>query len=473
MSNSLSQPYKLEQVLALYRLGKFVRASLDLDATLAAIADAACELTGAELGAILLLDTERDELVLRVGRGAVANAVGERFAASSGVAGQALRESRAVLVPDMRAEPNRARPDLDARSGVRAYVAAPLVWDAEPLGVVTVAATAADALGWSDMALVQELAEHAAAAVAHARAYAREQAQRANTEALNQQLAERTRELERMQQQLVQNEKLTAIGQLAHGIAHELNTPLGVIVSNLCVLQQYGSALAQFSEAAQDALARLERNEPAAGVVSSLRRAADSADLAYIFEDLPQLTSDSTASANRIATIVRSLATFAHRGQEDAKSVSVEEALEAATTLAWNELKHRGRVARNFVGAPPVIGTVPELTQVFVHLLLNAAQSLDGSNGSITLSTGADSEWASVVVEDNGCGIPPEHLPRIFEPFWTTRAPREGAGMGLAVCHGIVTRSGGTITVDSECGRGTRVTVRLPLARPTPELLAA
>jgi signal transduction histidine kinase len=458
----MSQPHKLEQVLALYRLGKMVRASLDLDATLAAIADAACELTGAELSAILLLDQD-DQLVLRVGRGAVAQAVGERTPASAGIAGRALREGHPVLVPDMLTEPNRARPDLDARSGIRAYIAAPLVWNPEPLGVVTVAATRPDALGWADLALVQELAEHAAAAVAHARAYAREQSQRAETEALNQLLAEQANALQQLQRRIVQNEKLTAIGQLAHGIAHELNTPLGVIVSNLAVLQQYGDSLADFSRAGQDAVLRLRRNESPASVADALEKAANEADLAYIFDDLPQLTSDSTASADRIATIVRSLGTFAQRGQE-AGSVSVEDALEAAITLAWNELKHRGQLVRDFRPVPQVVGTVPELTQVFVHLLLNAAQALGERGGAITLRTATEDEHVSVVVADNGCGIPPEHLPRIFEPFFTTHGPGQGTGMGLAVCHGIVSRFGGTIAVESERGRGTSVTVSLPLA---------
>jgi len=130
MSNSPAffLPFDVPQVVTLYRLGQLVRASLDLDATLAAIADAACELTKAELSAIMLLNDE-GELVLRVGRGAVSAAIGERVPAEAGIVGRALRQRQVVLIPDMQSEPERARPDLDARSGVRAYIAAPLVWD--------------------------------------------------------------------------------------------------------------------------------------------------------------------------------------------------------------------------------------------------------------------------------------------------------------------------------------------------------
>lgn len=365
---------------------------------------------------------------------------------------------------DMQAEPHRARPDLDARSGVRAYVAAPLIWEGLALGVVTVAATVPGALGPREAALVQELAEHAAAAVAHARAFAREQDQRAETEALNRELAKQTHHLEQMQRQLIQTEKLTAMGQLAHGIAHELNTPLGVIVSNLAVLSEYGTSLAEFSRAATEAVAHLEQHEAPSSVADALQMAAQSADLGYILVDLPQLISESTASAERIAMLVRSVATFASQGSDKLAAVSVEEALEAAITLAWNELKQRAQVVRNFAGMPPALGQLSELTQVFVHLLLNAAHSLEDRPGTITVTTALDGNDVLVALSDDGCGIAPEHLARVFDPFFSTREPGMGTGMGLAVCHGIVARFGGTIGVESGLGRGTTVTVRLRLA---------
>jgi len=461
-------PFDPDQVMALYQLSKLVRASLDTDATLAAIVHAACELTGAEQSAILLLD-EHEHLVLRVGLGAVAAAVGEHVPASSGIAGRALRARRPVLVGDMLIETDRARPDLDARSGIRGYIAAPLVWNAQTVGVLTVGATTQNAFGTNDTALVLELAEHAAAAVAHARMYADEQARRAHTEALNGQLAERTEQLQRLQVQLVQTEKLTALGQLAQGIAHELNTPLGVIVSNLAVLQQYGTSLAEFARRVRAVASEAQRDPDTAAAAETLTDAAQSADLNYILEDLPLLTSESTASADRIAAIVRSVATFARQSPQALASVDMEEALEAAVTLAWNDLKHRGPLVKNFAGVPPVIGHLSELAQVFVHLLLNAAQALEGRQGTITLTTARDSDSASVVIRDDGCGVPSEHLPRVFDPFFSTRGPGQGTGMGLAVCHGVVTRFGGTIELESEFEQGTTVTVRLPLAELSPQ----
>lgn len=162
--------------------------------------------------------------------------------------------------------------------------------------------------------------------------------------------------------------------------------------------------------------------------------------------------------------LVRSVATFASQGSDKLAAVSVEEALEAAITLAWNELKQCAQVVRNFAGVPPVMGQLSELDQVFVHLLLNAAHSLEDRHGTITVTTALDGNDVLVALSDDGCGIAPEYLARVFDPFFSTREPGMGTGMGLAVCHGIVARFGGTIGLESGLGRGTTVTVRLPLA---------
>jgi two-component system, NtrC family, sensor kinase len=352
------------------------------------------------------------------------------------VVGRALLEARPQLVEDMQAEPGRARPDLDTRSGIRSYLAAPLVWRGDTLGVVTVASPTPGFFGEADTQLVAELAEQAAAAVAHARAYADEQARRAQLEELNRTLAQ-------AQHRLVQLEKIAAIGQLANGIAHELNTPLSVVISNLSVLKDYCASLTQIATGTAIAQSEID----------------------YILEDLPNLIEESTASARHIADIVRSVALFARSGDSDKFSpVNVEEALEAAITLAWNELKHRGHVEREFGGVPKVLGNASELSQAFVNLLLNAAESLDERGGVVRVNTSVQEGHVVVRIVDNGRGIPPENLPRVFEPFFTTRGVAEGTGLGLSVCHGIVTRHGGTIDIQSARGSGTTVSVHLVTA---------
>jgi signal transduction histidine kinase len=138
--------------------------------------------------------------------------------------------------------------------------------------------------------------------------------------------------------------------------------------------------------------------------------------------------------------------------------------------VAWSELKHRAHLVRAIADVPLVLGHGSELTRVFVHLLLTA-QALDERSGSITMGTACDERGVLVTIHDTGHGIPAEHLARVFDPFFTTRAPGHGAGTGLAVCHGINTRHGGTVDVESTPGRGTTVSVRLPYMT-SPEVVA-
>jgi two-component system, NtrC family, sensor kinase len=442
--------------LTLYRLGKLVTESLDLSVTLEAIVAAAHQLIESESTAILLLE-DGQQLVIRAGCGAVAGAIGERVPVGAGVVGRSLREGRPVRVDDMLSEPNRARPDLDARSGIRSFLAAPLVWRGVSLGVITAGSHRPGLYGEVEVELAGELAEQAAAGVAHAHAYAEQLERRKELEDLN-------RALIQAEQRLVQTEKLTAIGHLANGIAHELNTPLGVIISNLSVLVGYGESLGRLALLSREAALDLRRDCPPETVAGALEAGLAASDLDYLLEDLPSLTSESTASAKRIADIVHSVAIFAHTGSGHMGPISIEEALEAGLTLALTEIKHRAKVVRALVAVSPVVGNASELTQVFVHLLLNAAQALDERGGVVTVSTAEEDGQVAVRIADNGHGIPTESLARVFDPFFTTRPVGEGTGLGLAVCHGIITRHAGTIDIQSVPGSGTTVTVRLAAA---------
>jgi signal transduction histidine kinase len=442
--------------LTLYRLGKLVTASLDLDSTLKAIVDAAHQLIESESTAILLLENG-EHLVIRAGCGAVVGAIGERVPLGAGVVGRALREGRPVSIDDMLNEPNRARPDLDARSGIRSFLAAPLIWRGVALGVITAAARSPGLYGETECELAAELAEQAAAGVAHAHAYAEQLDRGEELETLN-------RALLQAEQRLVQTEKLTAIGHLAHGIAHELNTPLGVIISNLSVLTGYGQSLGQLALVSRQAAVDLRDNCGLDAVANALEAGLKASDLDYMLEDLPALTTESTASAKRIADIVRSVSIFAQTGSGGMGPTSVEEALEAGLTLALTQIKHRAKVVRAFAPVSVVVGNASELIQVFVHLLLNAAQALDERGGVVTVSTADEHGRVAVRIADNGHGMPKETLARVFEPFFTTRPVGEGTGLGLSVCHGIVNRHGGTIDIQSVPGGGTTVTVSLPAA---------
>jgi len=435
------------QAIGLYQVGRLVTASCDLEPTLAVITEATHTLLGADTTMLALLE-ERGLLVLHAGRGDGAAGVGEPLDIDHGAIAEALRERRPIL----------------AAESQRTLLAVPLLWEAELLGVVTVACRAPQVLGARDVTLVAALAEQAAATVRHARDAAEALRLQAESQEILRQFSEQEAQLERVQKQLIQNEKLTAIGQLVQGLAHEMNTPLSVVITNLAVLGRHAENLFAVAGAAQHVLRQLLADPTSAALAGPLDVAIRDADLEYTLEDLPELLTDSTAAVRRVAELVRSMANFARRDTGGPSPVAVEQVLEAALTLASNPLKQCATTVRAFTPTPPVLGLTSELTELFLHLLINAAQALEDQPGTVTLATALDDGCVVVRISDTGRGIPAELLPRVFDPFYSTRPVGGGTGMGLAVCYGIVARSNGSIAIESEPGAGTTVTVRLPVA---------
>jgi signal transduction histidine kinase len=430
--------------IRLYEVGRMVTASSDLEATLEVVIEATHHLTGSESTVLALFEAD-GSLVVRAARGGV-QAVGQSVDLAAGVSARALREGLPVLVAD------------------QTCLVVPLILQAERLGILTVTMGAPNALGSRDVALVGALAEQAAAAVGHASDYAEERRQRGESQEILRQFSEQAVQLERVQQQLIQNEKLTAIGQLVQGLAHEMNTPLSVVTTNLSVLGRHADNLLAVAGAAQTVLPQLLAEPAAATLVGPLDSAIRGADLEYTIEDLPELLTDSNTAVRRLAELVRSMANFARRDTGGPTAMAVEVALEAALTLASNPLKQCAKVVCEFAPTPPVRGLASELTELFLHLLMNAAQALEEQPGTVTITTACDAEWVVVSIHDTGHGISAEHLSRVFDPFFTTRPVGGGTGMGLAVCYGIVARHGGSIVVDSQPGAGTTVSIRLPVA---------
>jgi signal transduction histidine kinase len=407
------------QALSLYQVARMVTASQDLATTLDAITGSAHQLIGADTATLALVEDD-GRLVIHAACGSLG-------------------------------------PDTTS-------LMAPLIWEGEQLGVLTIACAASNALAPGHVALVGALAEQAAAAVRHARDAAEEVRLREESQAILRQFSEQATQLERVQEQLIQSEKLTAIGQLVQGLAHEMNTPLSVVITNLSVLGRHAENLFAVAGAAQQVLPQLLADPLAAALVEPLDAAVRGADLEYTLEDLPELLTDSTAAVHRVAELVRSMANFARRDTGGPSAVVIDEVLDAALTLASNPLKQCARTVRDFASTPPVLGLTSELTELFLHLLINAAQALEQGPGTVTLTTAYAGGCVEVRVHDTGRGIPAEQLPRVFDPFYTTRPVGGGTGMGLAVCYGIVARHSGSIAIASEPGSGTTVTVRLPAA---------
>lgn len=265
-----------------------------------------------------------------------------------------------------------------------------------------------------------------------------------------------------MHSQIIQQEKMASIGQLAAGVAHEINNPMGFISSNLTTLSRYAERLDEY-------IARLHQSlescpsHPDTEEIDAMRKKLK---VEYIISDIRELVNESLDGATRVKRIVQDLKSFSRVDQAESCRVNLNEALETTINIAWNELKYVATVERHFGDIPDVVCYPQQLNQVFLNLLLNAAQSME-KPGSITLRTWSDDSGVCVSVADTGKGMPEEVRQRIFEPFFTTKEPGKGTGLGLSISADIVHKHAGDITVESEVGQGTTFTVRLPLASPT------
>ena len=265
------------------------------------------------------------------------------------------------------------------------------------------------------------------------------------------------KKLETAHNQLLQSEKMAAIGQLAAGVAHEINNPVGFVNSNLGTLQRYVNDLLKL-------LAAYEQLEGALTdeVRGDLARLKQKIDAAYLREDVDKLLSESMDGLRRVKRIVQDLSDFSHAGASEKQWANLEQGLDSTLNVVWNELKYKAEVVKEYTGIPEVECIPSQLNQVFMNLLVNAAHAID-EHGRITLRTGQEGENVWVEVEDTGTGIKPEHMKRIFEPFFTTKPVGKGTGLGLSLSYGIVKKHGGRIEVRSELGKGSTFRIYLPL----------
>jgi two-component system NtrC family sensor kinase len=264
------------------------------------------------------------------------------------------------------------------------------------------------------------------------------------------------------QEQLLQSEKMASIGLLAAGVAHEINNPIGYVHSNLGTLQEYIGALFALIEC-QDAV--LQCADPASGR-DEVRAQRERLDIDFILGDLPKLMAESREGIERVTKIVQDLKEFSYQGRREAMRPSdLHRGLESTLNIVWNDLKYKARVEKHYGELPLVECHRAEINQVLMSLLINAGQAI-GNRGTIDIATGAEDGEAWISISDTGCGIPPESLPRIFEPFYTSKPIGRGTGLGLAIAYSIVSKHHGRIEVASELGVGSTFRVVLPVAQP-------
>jgi PAS domain S-box-containing protein len=411
---------QVEELISLNRVGRAVTSSLDLNQVLTTVMQEARELLQAEAASVLLLDEESGELVFEtaVGLGAE-KAKGLRLPPGQGIAGWVIRESRPLLVPDVN-QTDRFYPDIDVITGLdtRSILAVPLRVKERAVGAIEAVNKIGASFTPADEELLSSMAQSAAIAVENARLY--------------QDLHDRMEELKRTQAQLVQSAKLAAVGRLAAGVAHEINSPLTGVVGLTQLL-----------------LEDMDGRSP-------------------IKQDLQAIKCE----ADRIRTIVKALLDFAgQQAEPQPEARDVNAIVQSTIGLVFYQARKAGiRVKESYdPSLPPVWVDAEQVGQAFLHIVTNAIQAMP-EGGELKVGTarrtgalnGAD--CVAVEFHDTGAGISPEHLPYIFDPFFTTREVGQGMGLGLTVSHGIVQSHGGKIEVESELGQGSTFTVLLPVS---------
>jgi signal transduction histidine kinase len=416
---------------------------LELPTLLAKLVALAERTLGAELSSVMLLDERRQELHWEIADGGVATGVLRQMAVAvgEGIAGTVAATGEPIVVTDAEHDPRVAR-RVDAATGfrTRSIVCVPIRFRGTVTGVIQVLNKRVGTFTAQDREVLELIAAEAGVAIENARVYAtleeRVRERTAELRRANAQLTATLGELRQAQAQLVQSEKMAALGHLVAGIAHEINTPLGAVTSNTDVVLR--------------GLGKLAPDVP-----------ASRANVLQLLDDLLRTNAE---ACERIAVIVRNLQKFARLDEAEWKSADLREGLDSTLALVAHLYRGRIDIVRCYSEAPLVACHPGQLNQVFMNLLVNAIQAIEGQ-GTIRIRLRVDGSDVLIDVEDTGSGIAPEHLARIFDPGFTTKGVGVGTGLGLAICHQIVAAHGGTIGVTSRPGAGSVFSMRLPLGR--------
>jgi len=406
-----------------------------VDRILVAVSDT----MGVERSLVLLMDEDADALRSEAARGDWdENATRISLAPDHPIARALWMRRRELAREDFDDEPD---PELreecrDVFDTLDVELLVPILFGVDLLGVIAVGRKlSGEGLGPDERQLLRTLANQSAIAIENARAFD-EIAQLNKT--LEARVDERTRELRDTQAQLVQSEKMRSLGQLVAGVAHELNNPIGFVHANLQLLDEYVGRLLQ------------------PDLDPERRRKTQ--------EAIAKLLLRSREGTERVKQIVQDLRTFSRTDQAELQQVKLEDEIDRTLALIEGRLKGI-LVERDYGELPPVRCYAGQLNQVFLNLLMNACDALDGK-GTIRIRTRTEGDGVLLEFEDDGPGMPEDVLSRIFEPFFTTKPVGKGTGLGLSLSHGIVTRHGGSMEVASRPGEGARFTIRLPLEPP-------
>lgn len=278
-------------------------------------------------------------------------------------------------------------------------------------------------------------------------------------------IKEQFEELKSAQQQLIQSEKMASVGQLAAGVAHEINNPLGYINSNLNSLKNYIDDLSRFIKELDEQFQKpTMQSKSQQELIDFRNQLKEKHDIDFMLTDTVELINESIFGMDKVKKIIQSLKNFSHVGEDEKQLVNINDCIDETIRIVWNELKYHCEVKRALSEIPETYCFPSQLNQVFMNLLINASHAVK-EKGLITISSGFSEDFIHLKFRDNGSGISEENLSHLFNPFFTTKPVGQGTGLGLSISYDIIKKHGGKIEVESEVGKGTCFSIDLPIAR--------
>ncbi len=464
---------KSEEVRILRQISSEVNATLNLEEIYRAVLGTMCDLFGFHHSLILLLDDSGETLSVVASRGYEDRAVGAKVPVGVSVIGTVARRRKMMRVGNLgqsrayaatvRSEMILAEqagelgevPQLPGLPNVESQIAIPLTIRDTLVGVFAVESAERRVFTERDEILVSVVANLSASAIHNALLYRKQeeysQSLAEKVSERTKELAQRNRELEQTleelretQDQLVIKEKMASLGNLVSGVAHEINTPLGVLSSNNDTLSRTVGKIGQLLEGSS--------------AEGELGRAGKVRDM---LQKMSSLTAFNALAAKRMTAIVTSLRAFARLDRAEEDEIDIHEGLESTLALIENQLTDRVTVRKDYGEVPLVRCRPRQLNQVYMNLLMNAVQAIEGK-GEIRLKTYATGDAVVVEITDSGVGIPPENLNRVFDPGYTTKGVQVGIGLGLSIARRILDEHNGKIEVESKVGQGSTFRVSLP-----------
>ncbi|KTC93983.1 ATP-binding protein [Legionella erythra] len=265
-------------------------------------------------------------------------------------------------------------------------------------------------------------------------------------------------ELQSTQSQLVQHSKLVAIGQLAAGIAHEINNPIAYVASNTKTLNDYAEVIKSVLNNMEQ---RLDQSQDVE-LKNYWQKLSKEKNLSFIWQDMTDLIKESSEGLRRVSEIVKDLKFFSHTDEGEMQKANINQCIDVTLKMIWNELKYKCTIKKEYGELPDIICNPRQLNQVFMNLLVNAGQAIP-EQGEITITTGVESSHVFIAIKDTGTGISPENMEKLFDPFFTTKPVGTGTGLGLSISYNIIQKHQGQIKVSSKKGEGTTFTVYIPI----------